>query len=79
MQPVVIFMGGYMAKMKEGSKAYNYEAIQIALSRVSIAPCIDCGHPVERGYCCRNCGSGNGTSHSYYFGPRYTTQNNWAD
>jgi len=46
--------------MKEGSKAYNNEAIQLALSRVEIAPCIDCGHPVDKGYCCNHCGGGNG-------------------
>lgn len=48
------------ARMKEGSKQYNKEAIELALSRVDIAPCIDCGHPVIKGYCCGSCGGGNG-------------------
>lgn len=50
-----------MGKMKEGSKDYNDEAIQLALSKVRIVPCIDCGHPVDDGFCCGHCGSGNGS------------------
>jgi len=53
-----------MAKMKEGSAAYNDEAIQIALSRVSFRPCIKCGHPVNYGFCCYNCESGEGTENT---------------
>ena len=49
-----------MAKMKEGSKQYNWEAIELALSKVNIFPCIKCGHPVDKGYCCHHCGSGEG-------------------
>lgn len=49
-----------MAKMKEGSLDYNREAIEIALSSVSIYPCIKCGHPLEEGFCCSHCGSGAG-------------------
>ena len=49
-----------MKKMKEGSKDYNREAIELALSRVSIKPCIDCGHPVNDGFCCSHCGGGSG-------------------
>ena len=51
-----------MAIMKEGSQKYNEEAIELALSRVRILPCVDCGHPTIDGYCCSHCGSGNGTS-----------------
>ena len=50
-----------MAKMKEGSAAYNDEAIQLALGRVTIRPCAGCGHPVNDGFCCQHCGSGEGT------------------
>lgn len=39
-------------KMKQGSKAYNAEAIQLALSRVDIGPCVKCGHPILEVYCC---------------------------
>lgn len=46
-----------MAKMKEGSKAYNKEAINLALSCVTIKQCNDCGHPTVDGYCCQHCGS----------------------
>jgi len=44
-----------MAKMKEYSKAYNKEAIGLALSTVSIYQCKSCGHPVLEGYVCWNC------------------------
>ena len=50
-----------MAKMKENSKAYDKEAINLALERVNIMQCKDCGHPTVEGYCCRNCGSANPT------------------
>ena len=67
-----------MAKMKEGSKAYNGEAIQLALSRVDIAPCIDCGHPVNKGYCCSHCKGGNGTLDTGdYYEPSYKALNCW--
>lgn len=49
-----------MSKMKVGSAAYNDEAIQLALSRVTIKPCIHCGHPVNEGFSCGHCGSGDG-------------------
>lgn len=39
-------------KMKQGSKAYNAEAIELALSRVGIGPCVKCGHPILEGYRC---------------------------
>ena len=44
-----------MAKMKEYSKAYNKEAIEMALGNISIYPCKSCGHPVQDGYVCRHC------------------------
>ena len=47
-------------RMQEGSVQYNEEAIQLALSRVTIKPCRACGHPVNEGYCCGHCGSGDG-------------------
>lgn len=53
-----------MAKMKESSAAYNEEAIEIALSRVTIKPCKKCGHPVNVGFCCRHCGSGDGVENT---------------
>ncbi len=46
-----------MIKMKEGCKDYNEEAIEIALSLISIFPCSVCGHPLRDGYCCGYCGS----------------------
>lgn len=46
--------------MKEGSKKYNDECIQLALSRIDIAPCCNCGHPNEVGFCCSTCGEGDG-------------------
>ena len=64
-----------MARMKAGSKAYNNEAIQLALSRVDIAPCIDCGHPVIKGYCCSHCDSPNGhKDESDWFEINYTAK-----
>lgn len=51
-----------MAKMKAGSKAYNAEAIELALSNITILPCKKCGHPLRDGYCCGHCGSGEGSS-----------------
>ena len=48
-----------MAKMKEYSKAYNREAINLALGNITIHQCKDCGHPCIDGYCCRHCGSDN--------------------
>ena len=53
-----------MSKMKEGSINYNREAIEIALSKVTIKPCIRCGHPVDDGFCCDNCYSGVGTGNA---------------
>jgi len=49
-----------MAKMKEGSLAYNTEALELALGHLNIYPCIDCGHPIKEDCCCGHCGSGNG-------------------
>ena len=46
-----------MAKMKEYSRAYNKEAISMALSLMIIHCCKDCGHPVRDGYECTVCGS----------------------
>ena len=64
-----------MSKMKEGSKAYNLEAIELALSNISIYPCIDCGHPLEEGLCCAHCGSGNGHNEDCERSePNYTPQ-----
>jgi len=64
-------------KMKESSKAYNDEAIQIALSKVCIKPCIKCGHPVDEGYCCWHCGSGDGTVNTDESEILYSTQSAW--
>jgi len=49
-----------MAKMKEYSKAYIKEAINLALSAVQIYQCKSCGHPVEGGFVCR-CGDDSPT------------------
>lgn len=46
-----------MGKMKENSEAYIKEAINLALSAVTIHQCKDCGHPVIQGYCCSHCDS----------------------
>ena len=46
-----------MAKMKEYSRAYEKEAINLALSKIMIFQCQKCGHPVQDGYCCSHCGS----------------------
>lgn len=43
--------------MQEGSIAYNKEAVNLALSIVTIMRCKDCGHPTIDGYCCTHCGS----------------------
>ena len=51
-----------MAKMKEYSKAYNKEALNLALSEVRIMQCQHCGHPTKDGYCCQHCGSTDPTS-----------------
>ena len=51
-------------KMEEGSLAYNKEALELALSRVRIYPCINCGHPLVEGYCCNHCYSGDGHDES---------------
>ncbi len=48
-------------KMKEYSKAYNREAVALALSMITIKQCKDCGHPVIDGYCCTHCQSDNPT------------------
>lgn len=54
---VVLGKGKYkMAKMKENSKAYDKEAINLALSRVKIMRCKTCGHPTLDGYICSFCG-----------------------
>lgn len=49
-----------MTKMKQGSKAFNEEALALALSFSEIYACIDCGHPVRAGFCCGHCDSANG-------------------
>jgi len=43
--------------MMEYSKAYNKEAINLALSKVKIMQCQHCGHPTHDGYCCPHCES----------------------
>jgi ribosomal protein L32 len=45
-----------MAMMKEDSKAYIKEAINLALSSVTIMRCQDCGHPNLEQYICSHCG-----------------------
>jgi len=44
-------------KMQEYSKAYNKEAISLALANITIQQCRKCGHPTEDGLCCGHCGS----------------------
>ena len=44
-----------MSKMKEYSKAYIMEAINLALSNITIKPCKKCGHPVHCGFVCYSC------------------------
>jgi hypothetical protein len=48
-----------MGKMKEYSNAYNQEAIELALSSVTIFSCKTCGHPVLEGYACYHCDEGS--------------------
>ena len=45
-----------MAKMKENSKAYDKEAINLALASFRIMQCKTCGHPTRDGWCCPHCG-----------------------
>ena len=52
-----------MAKMKEGSRAYIKEVMRILCSKVIIYTCQHCGHPVEDGFCCGNCGSESPVDH----------------
>jgi len=47
-----------MTKMKEYSRAYTEEALNMALSRIKIMQCQKCGHPTQDGYCCPHCDSG---------------------
>ena len=61
-----------MMKMQKGSSAYNGEYIQLALENSDIGQCVECGHPINRGFCCGHCGSGNGTSdYGDYYEPAY--------
>ena len=66
-----------MAKMQEGSKKYNEEAIELALSRVRILPCIDCGHPINDGFSCGNCGSGGGSDNDDETPITYVALKSW--
>ena len=62
-------------KMIEGSIAYNDEAIQLALSKMDIAPCINCGHPIQVDYTCGHCGSADGYDECVGYGyPNYTAK-----
>lgn len=40
-------------------REYQRLAVQLALSRVQVYPCRDCGGPVIKGCCCERCGSTN--------------------
>ena len=52
-----LYLENIMAKMKEYSKEYNKEAINLALSNIIIKQCKECGHPTIDGYCCTHCNS----------------------
>ncbi len=43
-------------RMREYSRAYNKEAMEIAFSRITVQQCQKCGHPTEDGFCCGHCG-----------------------
>ncbi len=49
-------------KLSTDSKQFIKEAANLALSRVELKQCRDCGHPVIDGYCCTFCGSTNPSS-----------------
>jgi len=49
-----------VAKMKEYSRAYVAEALELALSKITIYQCKKCGHPREDGYCCQHCKDSDG-------------------
>jgi hypothetical protein len=49
-----------VAKLKEGSPAWEKKANELARSHVGpIYGCKKCGHPVIKGYCCKGCGDTN--------------------
>jgi len=48
-------------KCKPFTRAWWKRAVELALSYApDVLACVKCNHPVMDGYCCMNCGSGEG-------------------